>query len=152
MTNTDWRDLTAELTADQVASLERAEEMLPAGRVETQAALLDFARDYIELNGAADACANIPVPPGAVADSWEVKTTGGVNRRLEWHSDYSSVEGVEVAIDGTQESNGDYARSVTVYSDDSVRLSATEARALAAALVAAADEFDRLTGDASPFM
>ena len=152
MTNTDWRDLTAELTADQVTSLEHAEEMLPAGRDETQAALVGFARDYIELNGAADACANIPVPPGATAGPWAVKTSGGVSRLLEWHGDYSSVEGVEVAIDGTQESNGDYARSVTVYSDDSVRLSASEARALAAALVAAADEFDRLNEDAPPFM
>ncbi len=152
MTNTNWRDLTAELTAGQIASLECAEEQLPAGRVEAQASLLGFARDYIELNRAAAACANIPVPPGAVADSWAVKTSGGVCRSLEWHDNYSSVPGVDVVIDGTQESSGDFARSVTVYSDDSVRLSATEARELAAALVAAADAFDRLNGDAPPLI
>jgi hypothetical protein len=152
MTTTTWRDLASELTADQIASLEHADAMMPAGRVEAQESLLGFARDYIELNRAADACAGIPVPPGAVADSWAVKTSGGVCRTLEWHDNYSSVPGVDVVIDGTQESNGDYARSVTVYSDDSVRLSAPEARELAAALVAAAEEFDRLNGDAPPFM
>ena len=152
MPNTNWRDLTPELTAKQVASLEHAEAMLPAGAVETQAALVGFARDYLELNAATAGCADIPVPPGATADSWAVKTSGGVSRLLEWGESFGSVEGVEVAIDGTQESNGDYARSVTVYSDDSVRLSAVEARELAAALVAAADEFDRLNEDAPPFM
>ena len=139
---------TAELTADQVASLEHAEAMMPASRVKTQESLLGFARDDIELNVAAVACVGIPVPPGATADPWAVKTSGGVPRAL--HGNFSTVEGVDVVIDCTQEQNGDFARSVTAYSDDAVRLSAAEARELAAALLAATEEFDRLSADVLP--
>ena len=83
---------------------------MPASRVKTQESLLGFARDDIELNVAAVACAGIPVPPGATADPWAVKTSGGVPRAL--HGNFSTVEGVDVVIDCTQEQNGDFARSV----------------------------------------
>jgi hypothetical protein len=111
VTATNWRDLTSELTAKQIASLEYAESKLPAGRVETQETLLDFAR----------------------------------HRSLEWGDVPTGVRGVDVAIDGRQEHNGDFNRGVTVYVDGAACLSAEEARRVAAALTEAADKLERLS-------
>ncbi len=149
MPNTNWRDLTPELTAKQITSLEHAEANAPtAGAAEAQESLLGFAHDYAALNRATAALDGLPVPPGATADSWAVRTAGGFCRTLEWGQPFGTIQGVDVLIDGTQYDNGDFARSVTVYSSDQVRLSAVEARELAGALLAAAEEFDRLNGDA----
>jgi hypothetical protein len=43
---TTWRDYAAELTADQIAAMERAETTLPASCNETHDARVGFARDY----------------------------------------------------------------------------------------------------------
>ena len=151
MTTTNWRDLATELTAKQIASMEDAEAMMPAGRPDTRQKLLEFARDFAAGNLADAAYAEIPAPPGAKVGVWEQNTAGGYSRSLEWGDVTTGVAGVDVGIDGRQEGNGDFTRSVTVYVDGSVRLSAVEAREVARALLAAAEEFDRLNGDAPPF-
>ncbi len=71
----------------------------------------------------------------------------GFSRSLEWGDVATGVAGVDIAIDGRQEHTGDFNRGVTVYVDRSACLSAAEARRVATALVAAAEEFDRLNGD-----
>jgi hypothetical protein len=147
MTTTTWRDLTSELTAKQVASLEHADAMMPAGRVETQETLLHFARQSADLNVADATYADIPAPPAAEVGGWERNTAGGYSRSLEWGDVPTGVDGVDIAIDGRQEHTGDFNRAVTVYIDGSACLSAVEARRVAAALTEAADKLESLSAD-----
>jgi hypothetical protein len=148
MTNTDWRDLTAELTSTQIASMEYAEAQAGehAGRPDIRQKLLDLARLSADLNVADATYANIPAPPAAEVGGWERNTAGGFSRSLEWGDVATGVDGVDIAIDGRQEHTGDFNRGVTMYIDGSACLNAEEARRVAAALVTAADEFDRQTG------
>jgi hypothetical protein len=145
VTATNWRDLTPELTAKQIASLEYAESKLPAGRVETRDSLLGFARQYADLNVADATYADLPAPPAAEVGGWERNTAGGFSRSLEWGDVPTNVAGVDIAIDGRQEHTGDFNRAVTVYVDGSACLSAVEARRVAAALTEAADKLESLS-------
>ncbi len=141
-----WRDIEG-LTAKQVASLEYAEAKLPAGRVETQDSLLDFARQYADLNVADATYAALPAPPAAEVGGWERNRAGGFSRSLEWGDVATGVDGVDIAIDGRQEHNGDFNRGVTVYIDGSACLNAEEARRVAAALTAAAGKLESLSAE-----
>ncbi len=147
MPNTNWRELTSELTATQIASMEYAEAQAGehAARPDIRQTLLDLARLSADLNVADATYADLPAPPAAEVGGWERNTAGGYSRSLEWGDVATNVAGVDIAIDGRQEHNGDSNRGVTVYIDGSACLSAVEARRFAAALTEAADKLDRLS-------
>jgi hypothetical protein len=84
-----------------------------------------------------------PVPAGASTDGWCSFTgvPGDVIRFVTWST--RRVGATSVAVDGMQYRDGDVQPQITIYGDDSA-VTAADARALAAALIEAADELDRL--------
>ena len=89
---------------------------------------------------------NLPVPPGATADDWcELTTdTSDLIRFLTWSK--HDTDKIGVAVDGQQFSDGRVERQVMMYDSD-MPLTAEDARKLAAALLEAAEELDRLDED-----
>lgn len=90
--------------------------------------------------------AHIAAPAGASADPWFCirADDGDAVRSLRW-SDRDAGEGVGASVTGWQHETGDVTRSVTVWlSSDTADITATTARALAAALLQAADELERI--------
>ena len=85
---------------------------------------------------------DLPVPPGAVSDGWHrlADDADDYVRCLTWAR--FDTDRVGVAVDGCQFSDGLIDAVVSLY--DVKELSAADARGLAAALSAAADELDRL--------
>jgi hypothetical protein len=86
----------------------------------------------------------IPVPAGATADEWNAITSaiGDTVRSLEWSR--HDAAGIGVAVDGWQDSTGQVSRCISLYDTECKELTAEDARQLAAALIEAADELDRL--------
>lgn len=86
---------------------------------------------------------DLPVPAGATADDWLDLTDihGDMARALTWS--HHDTDKVGVTVDGWQYADGRVERSVSLYDADK-ELSAADARRLAAALLNAADELDRL--------
>lgn len=84
---------------------------------------------------------NLPVPPGATADDWSEPVAGEMARSLTWSR--HDAAGVGVNVDGLQYNDGQVSRSISLYDTDK-ELTSADARALAAALLEAADEYDRL--------
>ena len=87
---------------------------------------------------------NLPVPAGATADGWDHSVTydGVPVRGLEWFR--RDVGGVGIAVDGFQTAEGEVTCGISVYGQMYER-GAEEARALAAALIEAADALDRVS-------
>jgi hypothetical protein len=86
---------------------------------------------------------NLPVPAGATAGSWsEPDCDGDQARTLTWSR--HDTDEVGVTIEGWQSSDGDVDRCISIYDAGNAELSAADARRLAAALLNAADELDRL--------
>lgn len=87
---------------------------------------------------------NIPLPAGAVTDGWTSHDHDGtLARSLEWSS--HDTANVGVTIDGWQRATGEYTCGVSIYGvSEGKQIDAVEARQLAAALLNAADELDRL--------
>lgn len=82
----------------------------------------------------------IPLPPGAEsAEDWE---DGESYRAIYW-PETSLADGVRVSITGMQSRSGDIWRCVTMWAN-CPELSAGEARMVAAGLLSAADELDKL--------
>jgi hypothetical protein len=89
---------------------------------------------------------NLPVPPGATADDWSDLTDsidGGVARALTWSRHDTNKIGV--AVDGWQHADGTIDRAVSQYDADK-ELTAADARQLAAALLDAADDVEKMNG------
>lgn len=146
-TTTTWRDLADQLTDKERAAIEKTEQLFAeSGRidpVEAAEALLEYARDYIETRLTDIAYADVPVPPGAKVGKWEHNTDGDWSRSLVW-AEYGEPE-MYVDIDGRQEHDGSYTRLISVYLiEDGASLTSLGARRLAAHLVEAAAELDRL--------
>jgi len=89
---------------------------------------------------------NIPLPHGATADDWpSVDHDGVLVRSLEWGRFDTSKVGV--SIDGSQRADGAYTRGISFYGvSEGQPIDSAQARELAAALIEAADELDRLDG------
>ncbi len=85
----------------------------------------------------------LPIPAGATADDWldPVNATDQVGRSLTWSSHDAARVGI--TVDGWQYASGLFDRYVSLYDTDH-KLSAADARQLAAALIQAADALDGL--------
>jgi hypothetical protein len=141
----DWRTVEG-LTDEQTARLTAGTHMKPDE-------LLDIARDYAAQNQLQAALADIPAPPGAIsAGAW-----------WQWHDEAATrtvygnrweVGNAVIVVMGEQSADGAARWQIEVQAVDGTNgdITAAQARELAAALVQAAQELDRLTGDAPPFM
>ncbi|CAN1549791.1 hypothetical protein MCEMAEM6B_02153 [Mycobacteriaceae bacterium] len=143
-TITTWRDITG-LTAEQAAQL-------AAGVHQTEEDLLEMAQTMAERNHLQTTLAHIAAPARA-------------HRAGAWYDDGAritrTIYGTEAVLDtvtarvvGEQDSGGALTAWVEVIENrghDGAGMTAGQARELAAALLDAADELDRLTGDAPPF-
>lgn len=143
---TTWRDLSDQLTPEQIARLtdieSRRETHCAAPRVVAEM-LLECARDYITSRLVDLQFAEVPRPDGAGVGDWELHTDGsGWSRSLTWSE--VAVGQMAVGVDGRQRTDWTIERGVTVYNDEGIELSSEQARELAAAILAAADALDRL--------
>jgi hypothetical protein len=138
---TSWRDLADQLTPEQrksYANLERETQ----GRMPAQR-LLEFVREEVEGNLADMAYCDVPAPADANwVGKWEKNRGEGWSRSLVWRG-FRAPE-MCVAIDGNQQCDGTVERQISVYLNDDPKLDAGPARRLAALLVDAAAELDRL--------
>src|ERR1700738_3599623 len=148
---TTWRDLADQLTPEQIAGLEDCERRFKTDGVaddpRAQTSLLGFARQYAEHNLVDAAYADVVLPPGASTDSegWgkDLKL-GGYRRSLLWRSDGNPGD-VSVDIDGWQRQHGSFTRHISLWgTDDGGALTSAQARRIAAMLLDAAHELDRL--------
>lgn len=138
---TSWRDLADQLTPDQIETYECVERGTQ-GRASAQ--LLEFARLSVEGRLAEMAYGDIPLPVGAEsADKWQVHREFGWSRSVVWR-EFRGPE-MSVDIDGWQRCDGAVARrAISVYLNEGQQFTGAAARQLAALLVEAADELDRL--------
>ena len=148
---TSWRDLADALTPPQVAYHENWESLpdLPpmvdgsaAPPAEHERALLFTAREYVGRNAAAALYADVAPPPeDGRYYPWEHDGNG------EWFRFFAGttreVGKTAVTISGLQYVDGTIRRSVSV-DGDSEGFDATRARLVAAALIEAAEELERL--------
>lgn len=147
---TTWRELADALTRQQVAYIEEWERHpeippLADGSAPTndahQRALLFTAREFVGSNAAAALFADVAPPPEEghyypwenIGDDTWTRFFVGTSRKLG---------DVEVFISGIQSSDGSISRDINVSAGEG--MGATEARELAALLIQAADELDRL--------
>jgi len=146
-----WRDLADQHTPEQIYGLEGCERRFNTDGVpddpRAQASLLGFARQYAEHNLVDAAYADVPLPAGASTDSegWgkDLKF-GGYRRSLLWRSDGEPGE-VSVDIDGWQRLDGSFTRHTSLWgTDEGGALTSAQARRIAAMLLDAADELERL--------
>lgn len=89
---------------------------------------------------------NVPLPAGNPAtDGWtSIDHDGALTRSLEWSS--HDTANVGLSVDGWQRASGEYTCGVSLYGvSEGKQIDAAEARQLAAALLNAADELDKLT-------
>jgi hypothetical protein len=110
---------------------------------------------HADVNGDADRCPcttnphpDIPAPPGARSDScdWEQNLQQpGYSRSLTWASYGPPAGGISVDIDGRQESDGSFTRHISIWGlDEGQGMSSAQALALAAMIINAAEEMDRI--------
>lgn len=87
---------------------------------------------------------NVPLPAGATTDGWTSDDPDGtLCRSLEWSS--HDTTNVGLSIDGWQRATGEFTCGISLYGvSEGKSIDAVEARQLAAALLNAADELDRL--------
>lgn len=130
-----WRDVADQLTAAQIAQLERLEHDEPQ-------TLLDMARQWAAKNVSAGMPFDAIGPPD------------GAVRTFDWHFDsnwFREFEGTSrrrgpthVQICGRQQADGSTRRWIAVHARHLYALDAAGARELATALTEAADEIERL--------
>ncbi len=130
-----WRDVADQLTAAQIAQLERLEHDEPQ-------TLLTMAREWAAKNVSAEMPFDDVAPPdGAVRTfHWQLDS--------DWFRDFEGTTRrcgqARVEICGRQQADGSTRRWIMVHSRYLNALDAVAARELAAALTEAADEIDRL--------
>jgi hypothetical protein len=155
---TTWRDLTDQLTTEQARKLAGIERVPvgyyinigpPMSQSEIQANLLMQARGYAGDNLAGALYAEVPDPAGALhVSDWFDWSTDGALRYFSgrrWVIDVDNTgEAIDVVVDGSQLSNGDIERMITI-SDKSEEgmtnwkiLTPQQARQFAARLIEAA--------------
>lgn len=144
-TATTWRDLSDQLTERQIAEFTQHEAAYPDERKY----MLMEARSYAEQNlNDRLHFGHIEKPEGATKTYLAEQSADG-----RWFREFAGtsrvVAGVTVYLDGKQFADGTVARELTIGVDDlpsgpGGRVSSAEARAIAARLVEAADELDRL--------
>lgn len=87
----------------------------------------------------------------AVLHHWEVDTIeGGWVRPFEGAS--FTVDHFTATVQGEQFPDGRVVGTIGIYVRDGQPVTAHEARMIAAAMIQAADELERVTGDQPPFM
>jgi hypothetical protein len=150
-TATTWRDLSDQLTPEQIERLTDFERRwTEAGKLqERDESLLFGAREYAE-NNVRDSVmfGHLDWPEGATAVYPSGELSDGRWSR-EFDGGSRQVNGVTVNISGTQFADGTIERELSVSVDDRSSgpggdLNAAQARALAANLIEAADELERL--------
>jgi hypothetical protein len=141
-TATTWRDLADQLTSNEIACYVRLEqEYRDRGVLNADVLLLDYARTDVEFRLADMACADVPVPAGAIGvDKWQQHIDFGLCRAVTWRE----LDNGDVAIDGWQKSDGTEIREIALYLDDAPTFDGPGARRLAALLIQAADELDAI--------
>lgn len=130
-----WRDVADQLTATQIAQLERLEHDEPQ-------TLLAMAREWAAKNVSTEMSFDDVAPPaGAVRTfGWQLDSNWfrdfeGTNRRGRY---------ARVQICGRQQADGSTRRWIAVHTRHLDALDPAGARELAAALTEAADEMERL--------
>lgn len=130
-----WRDVAHQLTAAQIAQLERLERDEPQ-------TLLEIAREWATKNiTAAVSFDDLAPPAGAVRTfPWQLDGT--------WFRDFEGTTHrcgrTRIQICGRQQADGSTRRWIAMHSRHLDALNAAAARELAAALTKAADEIERL--------
>lgn len=142
MNDITWRDLAAELTADQVAELTLEEQQLK-GYANADLALFDIARDHADANRADAQFAHIHAPAGVKAYHWQ-QHPAGWRREIETPS--QTRHGVTVWVSGWQHADGRVEAGVSVDTNPGAdAIGSRQAREVAALVAAAADHADHLT-------
>lgn len=148
-TDTTWRDLADQLTPKQVENLIEAEKRSPLPEAAKTETLLEWARDTAQRNLTDHVMFGHLEPPAGATKVFPCgeRTDGRWSREFTGTS--RQVGGVCVYIDGTQFADGTIERELAVCVDDLPDgaggvLDAAQARALAAALIEAADELEQL--------
>ncbi|MHA0287041.1 hypothetical protein ACXYX3_11375 [Mycobacterium sp. C3-094] len=148
---TTWRDLADALTPHQIADLEyweahpdippRADGSSPSP--EDHARALRFAaREFLSQNAAAVLFADVAPPPDdGVHYPWQPDGDGGWARYFTGTD--RKVGSTTVMINGMQHSDGSITRTICI-DGETESLGPSAARQVAAAIVEAADELERL--------
>ena len=144
-----WRDLSSELTPEQIAELDYCEQNhIPPG-LDTDEHRLNGARSMIRHNRAQREFAHIEPPADCRGkiDGWQqFDDTTFCRAYTAWQRE---VGGIDVMIGGTQYSDdGRVTREIFVGDMDG--MAAWQVRELAAALIAAADRLEQLDGTRWP--
>jgi hypothetical protein len=142
---THWRDLADQLTREQIAALER-EGREGANSPYTPGSLRFEARQYAIGNMGTALLGPVAPPVDAIrVYEWETGyTEDGAWSRTFDGADHK-IGDATLRVWGVQYGDGTTKREINVVADDLV--DAAGARRLAAALIEAADELDRLTSD-----
>jgi hypothetical protein len=160
-----WRDLADQLTAEQVAQLEDSEKgyryraMLPQpqwstdprSRRDIDKLLLSRARGHARDNLVAEMIGPVDLPARmAIFDIWQegdpqpYRVILGKYRTIPGHAARVSTAAIQFA-DGSIDDGRLEPPNITLYDVQDERLSSDDARELAAVLLEAADELDRLS-------
>ena len=138
----DWRDLERRLTAEQIAEIDESEL--------DDESRLSWARRLVDSNILQARFADISVPPGCAEEPWPWEDNeDGRYGRLFSVSSRIVIPGADgmtgvVGGGGRQFSDGTVQRWVETSGPMIDAMTAEQARDVAAALLAAADELDRL--------
>ena len=148
-TATTWRDLTDKLTEEQITDLTALEKVY-RNAPEADRTLLAEAQEHAEGNRR---LGHVPAPVGAVRlYQWQHDPEEDGLWRREFEGREWKVGPVAVVVGGHQRADGSALASMFVYGGDGANLTNVEARRLAAVMVEAADEVDRIIGETPPFM
>ncbi len=143
-----WRDIADQLTPPQIALLEGAD-----GRMSVED-LRDIAIEDVSFNQLQDRYKHIAPPAESESfTAWFDLDEGGVLRTFRTR-EWPQVGDVTVRLGGIQHVDGRVERNIDMYvrEHSDGELTAAQSRALAAVLVEAAAELDRLEGNDPPFM
>lgn len=145
-TATTWRDLTDQLTTEQVAWCQRHERDALGDPVAVAEGLLDIAREHAQ-NNLRDGIefGHLPAPAGAVK-LWHWEQDGAGHWSRTFDGTCRQVAGLDVSITGTQHPDGPVNRYASLYLDERSpnQLDADQLRAIAEVLTESADELDAL--------
>lgn len=145
----NWRDLEDQLTAEQIANIERLAHEWDNSPAELDRTRLSMARSYAGDNVAQMMLSDVPAPAGAVTvQDWHDVDTPHAERFFDGRSWYIASDGdsdaFDVAIVGVQRADGAVQRDITLqwepHSYSEGMMSGHQARHVARALIAAADE------------
>ncbi len=163
-----WRDLAEQLTPEQLARFEELEHTFrhnallpkrwwstaPRSNSEITDVLLTAARADASNNLGAAMIGDVAEPAGAdVVYGWHDADTAsaaryfeGAHRAIERRTDRNQDDDIEVYVAGLQRPDGVVEREIVVHQlHADYPITAGQARQLARALMAAADELDRMT-------